>query len=115
MLAEFCRVIAPDHSYIGVVGRTQSKMRSINDISNIVPIYVDYTDTKELERKLTNFVDQCGKPNLTVAWIHTTAPEAAPLVAKYCMGKFYEITGSTGSQPDHISHEHEATLNSKAF
>jgi len=112
MLAEFCREIAGGYAHIGVIGRTKSKMQNVNAIPNLVPIYTDYNNLEALKRELADFVGTYGKPNLTVAWVHTSAQGAVQLIAQFCEDKFYEVAGSSGAQKSHISHKHEGSIKS---
>jgi len=110
MLTKFCQQLAAEYDMIGVIGRTKDKMRTLNKLENIIPIYVDYTDTAALTENLEAFVAHFGTPELTVSWIHATAPDATTTVASYCTGDFYEVTGHVNSDNHQLSKDHEAAL-----
>lgn len=107
MLSGLCQELAKRYSKVGVVGRTKAKMQDLTLIDNIVPIFVDYTDLKALKNSLDKFIEDFGGTCLVVSWVHSTQPDAVLVAAKYCDEEFYEVTGHSGSQQDHVSRTHE--------
>lgn len=111
MLARAVLELAKDYDVVGVVGRDKSKLDRLKNLSDrVVPIAVDYSDTIKFRAALDSFVKENGSPKLVVSWVHDHSPEATLIVAEYCIGDFYDVTGQAGAQPDHISYEHETKL-----
>lgn len=110
MLSGLCEELAKRYATVGVVGRTKAKMQSLAHVENIIPIYVDYTDLEVLERELKKFAESFGKPDTVVTWVHSTAPNAVLVAAKYCNGRLYEVTGHSGSEQNHVSRQHEESI-----
>lgn len=98
MLAGACKELAKQYGVVGVIGRTKSKMQNLLEAEDIVPIYIDYSDTEVLETALTKFTAKHGRPSLTVSWVHSTSPEAPLLVARFCTGAFYDVAGTSDKQ-----------------
>ena len=110
MLSEASIQLAKEYVIVGVIGRTEVKMDSVVGNKNIVPLLVDYSDSKALDATLSNFSKKYGKAELVVSWIHGTSPGATQIVAKYCSTDFYEITGSFKSSNYSLSLEHEKEI-----
>jgi len=116
MLAGLVKKLSDQFDTVGVVGRTQTKMQSVQSFSEkIIPVMVDYTDTTALTKSLDTFVKTYGRPELVVSWIHSTSPEAHMIVAGYCTDEFYDITGHGGTNPDHPSRQREKAIRAKGL
>lgn len=114
MLAQLVKSLTGSYDYVGVVGRTDSKLQELaNFTKNIIPIKSDYTDLADFEQKLSKFVEDFGKPELVVSWIHSTSPEASYILSNYCVGDFYDVTGSSGREAIHPSRKRETEIKSK--
>ena len=69
--------LASQYDYVTVIGRSKKKMDSlINQCHNIKPLYLDYHDTTHLKFEIEEQVRKLGNPDLIVAWVHSTAPNA---------------------------------------
>lgn len=112
MLSGLCLELAKHYDVVGVVGRTDTKMRDLLDTKNIIPIYVDYSSV-EFEKALQYFAQEYGRPELVVAWVHDYASNSILIAARYCNENFFEITGHSGSEKAHPSHFHEEQINTK--
>jgi len=111
MLASLSKKLTEEFDIVGVVGRNPSKISDLETHSpKIIGIAVDYSDEASFVDQLNHFVGIHGKPQLVVSWIHSTSPEAPLIVANYCDGDFYDITGHSGALTDHISREREKTI-----
>lgn len=111
MLAGAVVVLTKSYDVVGVVGRDIAKLDRLQDSSSrIVPITVDYSDTVHFSAILDKFVEEKGSPELVISWVHDHTPDAVLIAAEHCTGDFYDVTGQSGIQPNHISHEHEAKL-----
>lgn len=115
MLAGLTAKLANEYKIVGVIGRTDTKLQSLaKQPKNIVPILSDYTDLQHFEESIKNFVHEYRKPALVVSWIHSGS-DAPLLVADYCTGDYYEVTGSSGRESTHLSHVHETKIADKGI
>lgn len=116
MLAGLTKKLAEDFNIVGVVGRNTGKIQDLQAHSRkIVGLAVDYSNAASLTDELNHFVGTHGKPQLVVSWIHSTSPEAPLIVVNYCDGDFYDVTGHSGAQDDHISRQREKTIQAKGI
>ncbi|MDQ3021798.1 MAG: short-chain dehydrogenase [Bacteroidota bacterium] len=70
----------------------------------INPIRVDYSDYNLLEEKLKSAIDNYGKIETAVCWIHSTAPEAPYVIAEILNNqnikvKYFHVLGCEFSIP----------------
>jgi len=111
MLAKVVRELSSIYGVVGVVGRTQAKLDSLLEFSpNVVPIKSDYRKIENFEESLKAFTANYGKPSLIVSWVHSSSPNIPLLVAKQCLGNFYDIVGSSGRENNHISRTREQEI-----
>lgn len=114
MLADLTKKLAEDFDVVGVVGRNASKIQDLQAQSRkIIGLVVDYSNAASFTDELNHFVGVHGKPQLVVSWVHSTSPEASLLAADYCDGDFYNVTGHSGAQADHISRQREKAIQAK--
>ena len=110
MLAGLTKSLSDDFDIVGVLGRTESKMKDLMGIQNIVMLLADYTHKDEFISLIDEFVAKHGRPQLVITWIHETRPEATVEVARYCKDDFYQVTGHTGSNDSHIPRKHNVEI-----
>ena len=114
MLADLVRSLTSDFDIVGVVGREKSKFLPLKVFSDkIVPIVVDYSDKAAFNKAIRAFINEYDKPSLLVSWIHSTSPDIPVLAASHCSRDFYDVTGTSGRNPNHISHGREAVIRQK--
>eukprot|EP00130_Batrachochytrium_dendrobatidis_P008359 XP_006683234.1 hypothetical protein BATDEDRAFT_28789 [Batrachochytrium dendrobatidis JAM81] len=70
-----------------IVGRTDSvRMEKLIEKagfeSHITPILVNYTNNNELQEKVRHTIKQNGSIDIVVAWIHSNAEEALPIIVE---------------------------------
>ncbi|TCT20367.1 hypothetical protein EDD68_11451 [Melghiribacillus thermohalophilus] len=69
---------------VSVIGRRKERyhqlMQKAEHPERISSILVDYHHTDELRDKLMEAIDQRGSFDLIIAWIHSTAKEAIPVI-----------------------------------
>lgn len=71
----------------------------------INPIKVDYSDYNLLEEKINSAIDNYGKIETAVNWIHSTAPEAPYIIADVLNNqnvktKYFHVLGCEHANPD---------------
>lgn len=116
MLAELTKRLSDDFDIVGVIGRTPAKMQAVQTYSRkIMGLLVDYSNVSILTSELDHFIGIHGRPGLVVSWIHSTSPDVPLVVASYCDGDFYDVTGHDGAQLDHISHQREKAIRAKGI
>lgn len=111
MLAGLSKRLSVDFDVVGVVARDKDKLDILSKHSDkIIAITADYTKAAEFKAVLDEFVKSNGRPKLIVSWIHSTSPEAAIALAKYSSSDFYDVTGESGKNAEHISQKRETTI-----
>lgn len=103
------------HGYtVSVVARNPSGFNKLIESKSehgfINPIKVDYSDYNLLEEKLKSAIDNYGKIDTAVCWIHSTAQEAPYIVADVLNNqnikcKYFHVLGSAYGNP------HEQNIN----
>jgi len=81
----------------------------------INPVKIDYADYSNLEEKLSSAIDNYGKIETCISWIHSTAPEAPYIIAKILNNqntktKFYHVLGSSNIPPDGRNQKFESEI-----
>jgi hypothetical protein len=93
---------------VSVIARDESKLDKLilskGESGFINPVIVDYKKSNLLKEKLTNAADSYGKIDLAVSWIHSSAPEAPFIIARFLNNqnvtvKYFHIQGSASSNP----------------
>ena len=114
MLADMVRSLTSDFDIVGVIGREKSKFLALKMFSDkIIPIVVDYSDKTAFIQALQAFINEYEKPSLVVSWVHSTSPDSSLIAAGHCSRDFYDITGTNGRNPNHISHLRESIIEQK--
>ena len=94
---------------VSVIARNQNNLNKLIETKSehgfINPVRVDYSDSFLLEEKLRFAVDNFGKIETAVCWIHSTAPDAPFIIAGFLNRqnirvKFYHVIGSANIPPD---------------
>lgn len=108
MLREVCLYFASHGCTVSVIARDQSKfnemIESKSEYGFINPIKVDYSDYFYLEEKLRSAIDNYGKIETAVCWIHSSAPEAPYVIADVLNNqgvkcKYFQVLGSSEANP----------------
>ncbi len=92
-------VIARDPNGLNRLIESKSEHGFIN------PIKVDYSDYYMLEEKLNSAIDNYGKIETAVCWIHDSAPDAPYIIADVLNGqnvkcKYFHVLGCEYSLPE---------------
>ena len=108
------------HGYtVSVIARNPSGLNKLIEAKDqhgfINPIKVDYSDYFLLEEKLKSAINNYGKIEAAVCWIHSTAPEAPFIIAEILNSqntkvKFYHVLGSVKVQPDGRNEKFEMNI-----
>lgn len=98
------------HGYtVSVIARNPNGFNKLIESKDqhgfINPVKVDYSDYSLLQEKLNSAIDNYGKIDTAVCWIHSTAPEAPYVVADVLNDqdlkfKYFHILGSEMKNPD---------------
>jgi hypothetical protein len=72
--------------HVSVIARNPERMEKLIEKAcskNLVtPLFVNYTNNKELQEKVELTIQQNGSIDLVVAWIHSIAEDALPIIAE---------------------------------
>jgi NAD(P)-dependent dehydrogenase (short-subunit alcohol dehydrogenase family) len=111
MLRGVCARLARQMDEISVIARDAKRLAKLREEiarltgrNSVVPISVDYLNSSALRMELQRSIELRGPVSLTIAWIHSIAPEAPYIVAE-CAGRgpsvsrFFHVLGSAGSDP----------------
>lgn len=101
------------HGYtVSVIARNPNGLNKLIEAKAehgfINPIKVDYSDYNQLEEKINSAIDNYGKIETAVSWIHSTAPEAPYIIADVLNNqnvktKFFHVLGYEYASPDEKS------------
>jgi len=86
MLLDVSRWLMNNGYHVSVIGRSQEKMNRLIDTNTehlITPILVDYNNDHELNEKMKNLINQNGKIDLIISWIHSYAEGALKTIVKH--------------------------------
>ncbi len=114
MLKTATETLATKYDVVGVVGRSSSRL-SVIATDTVIPLQVDYSNSKAPQTCLNKHTDKYGRADLIVSWIHATSPDATLVVADYGKGDFYEVTGSPDSVNHSLSFTHEPEITAKGL
>ncbi len=75
-----------DHNYhVSIIARNRQKMgsllRKVSDQSRVTPMLVDYMKDEALKKEIEKQILKAGPVDLVVAWIHSDAGHALPVVS----------------------------------
>lgn len=99
--------------HVSIIARNSGRMKQLIENAGIknhvTPIFVDYKNYDELQKKVHSIIEQNGNIAIVVAWIHSTAPEALGIIAKENSvnkndWELYHVLGS-GSDVNEIKRE----------
>jgi hypothetical protein len=109
MLNEFSRKLAYQYKTVSVIARNPHRLYSLRRETmhlkgNLDPIQIDYTDYIKLEDEVALSIERYGNISLVVSWVHSSALDAASVVAKTINiqkeeFRFFEILGSASEEP----------------
>ncbi|MFB4170120.1 short-chain dehydrogenase [Virgibacillus sp. JSM 102003] len=84
MLKDVCHWLIEQEYHVYVIGRDQTKLKKLEQEAtqpeNLHGISVDYQNSTNLSNELSNLFESNGIPDIVVSWIHSTAPQALPLI-----------------------------------
>lgn len=104
---------------VSVIARNQNNLNKLIESKSvhgfINPLRVDYSDYYLLEEKLKSAIDNYGKIETAVCWIHSIASEAPYKIAGILNGqnikvKFYHVLGSANIPPDGRNQKFESDI-----
>lgn len=112
MLSGLTKKLSQEFDIVGVLARYNNRLAVLQNYSvAIIAIQADYTDLEDLKSKLDEFTGTYSIPEIIVSWVHSTSPDATVLIAQYCDNDFYEVTGESGKESDHISRTRQDIIN----
>ncbi|MDY0409555.1 short-chain dehydrogenase [Virgibacillus soli] len=84
MLQKTCLWLADNNYMVTVINRHKNHFEQMVAKSKAPAhfhnLLVDYHDEEKLEKKLKQTFDLNGPPQLVISWIHSSAPQALPLI-----------------------------------
>ncbi|MDQ0214021.1 hypothetical protein J2S13_000416 [Oikeobacillus pervagus] len=102
--------------HVSIIARNSKRMKDLieqTDLdSHITPLFVDYSDHDELQKKVHATINRNGAIDVVIAWIHSTAPNALKIIAKeVSISKSeWELFHVLGSSSDLKRIEREVTM-----
>lgn len=80
MLSEVSLWLSKNGYHVSVIGRNPEKMQRLleQNSAQLSPVFVDYTNTKELADHLVQIQQKNGALHLVVAWIHSNGIQVIP-------------------------------------
>ncbi|WJY28301.1 short-chain dehydrogenase [Sporosarcina trichiuri] len=86
MLAGVSRQLAADGYHVSVLARNAAPMDalldSLEESEQVTPLLADYRDSSGLRDKTIETIQRNGPIDMAVAWIHSDAAEALPLLIR---------------------------------
>lgn len=71
--------------HVSIIARNSKRMKNLieqADLTNhITPLFLDYNNHAELQKKVHTTINKNGGIDIVVAWIHSTAPDALKIIA----------------------------------
>lgn len=100
MLKDVCHHLAKNGWSVSVIARHQETLdallREVSEYSGkIIPLVLDWNDLGALEHALLETIAANGPITLSVVWIHSSAPAAPLVVAKFVEGDYYHVRPSS--------------------
>ncbi|MFC4558158.1 short-chain dehydrogenase [Virgibacillus kekensis] len=84
MLRKVCHYLNEKNGDVFVIGRNRSRLEAVKNSGRyperLHGISVDYEDSTRFGAALADLFNKHGTPGLVVSWIHSTAPDALPLL-----------------------------------
>lgn len=110
MLRELSLNIAKKYNTVSIIARDKKRLKDLVKEAkqfngNIIPIALDYCNTKSLKKELEISIDKEGEFDLAIVWIHNTAPNAPYITAKFIDGDYYHILSSSYGDPSKVHTE----------
>ncbi|MGA3600125.1 short-chain dehydrogenase [Lysinibacillus agricola] len=72
--------------HVSIIARNSDRMKDLikqTDLdSHITPLFVDYSNHDELQKKVHETINKNGDIDIVVAWIHSNASNALKIIAK---------------------------------
>ncbi len=89
---------------VSVIARHERSLEALEREANgstgiLEKICVDWHNTDALEKRLRDSVSSFGQISLAVVWIHSTAPDAPLIVAKYVQGDYFHVRSCAVAEP----------------
>nr|WP_281347077.1 short-chain dehydrogenase [Virgibacillus doumboii] len=89
MLKKVCHWLNENGFIVYVIGRNQDKLQKVKYDSmyaeNLHGVSTDYQDNEHFTDVIGDILETNGIPQIVVSWIHSTAPEALPLIKDMIM------------------------------
>lgn len=92
--------------HVSVIARRAERMdkliKKTNSDREITPLFVNYKNVDELQKKIRATIKQNGKIELVVAWIHSDAKDALDTIAKevsnsHLQWELFHVLGSSSN------------------
>jgi glycine/D-amino acid oxidase-like deaminating enzyme len=101
MLAGVSLALARRGHDVVVIARNRERLEQLaaQTQGNLHPLALDYRDTVALQTALEAATKERGPFDLAVVWIHSTAPEAPFVVARFVHGRYFHVLGSASADP----------------
>ncbi|SHG39533.1 short-chain dehydrogenase [Ornithinibacillus halophilus] len=92
MLEKVCHWLVDQDYFVSVINRHEERFQEMvkrtkqpaKQPERFHPLTLDYHDGETLQSKIQEAVSEHGVPDLVVSWIHSSAPEALPIIMKHC-------------------------------
>lgn len=100
MLLPVVKELAEQGYTVSVIARQPAILQQLEN-DQITGYTCDYHDTQTLIKTINQTISDHGPIDLTVAWIHSTATEAAFAIAKLVTGDFLHILSASAGNPEY--------------
>ncbi|WP_043932612.1 short-chain dehydrogenase [Bacillus sp. EB01] len=109
MLSRVSLWLVENGYHVSIIARSAERMKQLiektSSYSNITPLLVDYRNNDQLKEKINLTIKQNGEIDIVVAWIHSTAEKALPIIVnEVSKGKYhwqlFHILGSSSDLED---------------
>lgn len=100
MLAGLVEKMADGTRTISVIARSPRRLQQLaSRAQGVQPLPCDYENTAALHQTIADATAQNGPIERAVCWIHSTAPDAMPIVAPFVSGSLVHLFGSAAADP----------------
>lgn len=100
MLAGLVEKMADGSRTVSVVARNPRRLEQLAvRASGVQPLACNYENSANLHEIIADAVAQNGPIERAVCWIHSTAPDAMPIVAPFVSGTLVHLFGSAAADP----------------
>ena len=84
MLADVSLWLVKNGYHVSIIARNPERMnhllKKVRSNNDVTPLFVDYSNTNELQELIKYTITKNGRLDMVVAWIHSSAVDALPII-----------------------------------